>query len=437
MPALHKHPYNHGLTKKIEELYGLRSNDRVGYADLLAGLGNPHLCLPPTIHVAGTNGKGSVVAILRAIFEAAGLTVHAFTSPHLHCYNERILCAGKEITDDELESLLDEVMEKKGEQDLHFFEISSAIAFLAFSRTQADILLLETGLGGRLDCTNVIENKLATIITRISRDHTEILGNSRTQIATEKAGIMKPDTPCIIGKQYNADIMPVFKQTGTELPCPLYRCGEEWNTELKKDGFIFSFNGDHYKFPLPNLTGAHQIENAGIALATIKTLSSLNINEKVIRKGLQNINWPGRLQNITHSPAASLLPSGWELWFDGGHNDSAGEVLANQAALWQKQDGKPLHLIVGMMNNKKPEEFLRPLIPYAETIFTIEIPDKAACFSSNELRDRLQPLCTGKTLYSCSSLAEALEKLAGDKVDSGRIMITGSLYLANTPTLMP
>lgn len=371
------------LAEKLETLYQLRGRaarkieGRTAYQKLLKQLDNPHHRLPPVIHVAGTNGKGSVIAILKAILQTAGYRVHSFTSPHLIKFNERITLAGQEISNSDLEQLLDQV---KDTNELSFFEITTALAFKAFSQTPADIVLLETGIGGRLDCTNIIERPAATIITSISYDHTDILGETITAIAFEKAGIIKPDTACIIGKQSYPEVLTVLEARAKEISAPLYHA--------KKTG------------PEPiSLTGQHQIDNAATALTTLDALSkSFPVEKNHIATGLQNIHWPGRLQKLSH-------PSGKEIWLDGGHNEGAAQSLTTQLQRWQAQDGKALHLMIGMVRDKDQDSFLKHLAPYAASINMITLER------------------TGKISFD---LSKALENIP----QQDRVLITGSLYLA-------
>ncbi len=398
------------LSKKLQALYNLRGGPTIDltirkpYTELLAALNNPHKSMPPAIHVAGTNGKGSTIAMLRAIFEETGYNVHTYTSPHLTHFNERIVLAGQEIDDTQLESLLDETVAANNNAPLTFFEITTAMAFSAFARTPADILLLETGLGGRLDCTNVIENPLATIITRIGYDHREFLGGTLTEIAAEKAGIMKPGVPCIIAPQPCLEIDDIFEKRAATLGCPLFKA------KTKNP-------------PTTNLTGPHQQDNATTALTCLNHIKSFNIPENAIENGLQNVHWPGRLQRIEWKG----LSSGQELWIDGGHNESAGKALAAQAKLWATQDGKELHLIIGMMKTKDPQEFLKPLLPYAKTVTFIDIPHETASYDKEFLEQQLK--AKGYKQVSCAESAnQAIENKSKNYNCESHILCAGSLY---------
>lgn len=410
-----RHP-DKNLQQKLQQLYTMRGGPAIDltirkpYRDLLAALGNPHLHLPPAIHVAGTNGKGSVIAMLRAVLEQAGCRVHVYTSPHLVRFNERIVLAGREIDDRHLESLLDETLAANDSAALTFFELTTALAFAAFARTPADICLIETGLGGRLDCTNVIEQPLATVITRIGYDHMEFLGETLEKIAAEKAGIMKPDTPCILAPQQDGTVQTVFEKKATVLKCPLIFAQPQKDVKM-------------------NLVGPHQNDNAAAALTCLKELKNLNVSKNDITEGLQNIRWPARLQRVMAGPHAALLPPGAELWIDGGHNESAGQALAAQAALWQAQDGKPLHIILGMMRTKDPASFMEPLMPFADSLGCVTINNEEMAFRPAELADLIKasfPFYTGIQAYP--DLESALRHQTKSSVT--RFLVTGSLYLA-------
>ncbi|MBG78203.1 MAG: bifunctional folylpolyglutamate synthase/ dihydrofolate synthase [Alphaproteobacteria bacterium] len=421
---------NPELAEKLKELYALNRGAKMelsfrpNYLNLLQALDNPHLNLPPTIHVAGTNGKGSTIAILRAILEAAGYRVHVYTSPHLVRFNERIVLAGQQISDDMLESLIDEVMSLNNGADLSFFEITTAIAFAAFSRVPADIVLLETGLGGRLDCTNVIEEKLLSIITPIGLDHQEFLGDTLPEIAGEKAGIMKPNVPCVVAHQHSEDIAQVFKERGQSVNCPVYYIGDAWPFENQ---FRFSFKGKATGlFPRPNLNGIHQIQNAATALAALKVLDDIllkTITDDVIASGMAQVYWPARLQNITQ--ACPLNAQQWDVFLDGGHNADAADSLCQQIHMWHHNAPKPLHIICTMMRHKDLHGFLDPLIPHASSITAIPLPDEPDSFSPEEMQAFLPDV----TLQTAESFSAALKQITQSH-DYGRILICGSLYLA-------
>lgn len=403
---------------------------------LLHKMGDPHLKLPPVVHVAGTNGKGSTVATLRALLEETGHTVHVATSPHLVRPNERIRVAGTLIADDALYDVLQETVSINGGEPITFFEIFMAATYLAFSRVKADFTLLETGLGGRLDATNVVPNPVCTIITTISKDHSEFLGESLQQIAGEKAGIMKPGVPCIIGKQTDdanaADIDKVFQDFSTALSpaAPLVRFGAEWSSAPQSDRMQFRFGDDVITLPRPVLQGEHQIYNAGAAIAACRVIAPGRIDAAKISTALAKIEWPGRLQILQQTKLNTLLPHDWELIIDGGHNDSAGAALALQAAGWAKDDPRPLHLIVGMVRRKNPAEFLAPLVPHAATVTAVPIPGEPSAFTEGDLKDRIAALNVA-ALSAAPSVGDALKALPTNG-PAARVLITGSLYLIGT-----
>lgn len=399
-----KHP-KPSLQDKLHQLYTLDRDKTIDlsfrppFLNLLERLGNPHLNLPPVIHVAGTNGKGSTIATMRAILEAAGKRVHVYTSPHLIKFNERLMLAGEEISDAALEPLIDEVLEANQGGAVTFFEITTAMAFLAFSRTSADYTLLEVGLGGRLDCTNIIDRSTLSVITKLSLDHTEFLGNTIAQIAGEKAGIIKAGTPCIVGAQ-EPEAITVIEQKAQEMDAPLIKVDKVWPDDL----------------PPPTLTGAHQLYNAKLA---IKAMETLKISRDAIAQGLQNIRWRARLQKLSYSPAPDF-----ELWLDGGHNADAAHALKAQIDAWQAQDDKPLYLILGMMAHKDPRRFVAPLLNTARSIHTLDIPYEKNCLKAAMLTEMFpdHDFVQGDTLHGI------LQHLGTQP--SGRIVIAGSLYLA-------
>lgn len=403
---------------------------------LLGDLGNPHLKIPPAFHVAGTNGKGSTLAAIRAALENAGLSCHVMTSPHLVRFSERIVIAGHEIETDALISLLEEVETVNAGKPTTSFEIITAAGFLAFARAKADYTLLETGMGGRLDATNVLPHPLATAITVISHDHMQFLGTKLSDIAGEKAGIMKPSIPCVIAPQtieaQQEGVPDIFRKKAAELSCPLYEYGRDWTVSSKPEGFLLHIKGGPvFDLPLPNLLGAHQIRNAATALMTLYAardrLPPGVFAEGNLAKGLRNIKWPGRLQRLTSGPLVDLLPEGWEIWCDGGHNDTGGEVLGEQASAWKQQDKKPLHLILGMLSTKDPRAFLTKLSQHAASTHTVSIPGhdgagQTPCYSAEELAK----IAAG---VPSLSLEQAVRNILDTTGKPGRILITGSLYL--------
>ena len=385
---------------------------------ILQDLGDPHLRLPPVIHIAGTNGKGSTLAFIRAVLEDTGQTCHVMTSPHLVKFNERLVISGKEITDDDLEKLLLRAEDLNNGQPITFFEITTGAGLLAFAENPADYTLLETGMGGRLDSTNVVSDPAVTIITNISPDHMQHLGNSVEKIAFEKAGIMKENTPCIIGPG-NETVMSVFEKRAAELNAPLYRYGHEWSYAETETGIAVTFLGQAYNGPKPNLLGAHQISNAATAIAAL-----IALGQTQSFAGISKARWPARLQRITDGPLFDLLPTSWELFLDGGHNEAGGKILSDQAIEWKSGDGKPLHLVLGMLTTKDPAPFFEHLKPHVASATAIPIPNEKLAFASADLARQLG-------ILQAHDVNEALSGIISNSSDrSGRILITGSLYLA-------
>jgi len=396
---------------------------------LLDKMGNPEAVLPPVVHVAGTNGKGSTVAFMRACLEAAGHSVHAYTSPHLVRFHERIRLAGNLIEEDRLLALLEECEAANEGEPITFFEITTVAAFLAFARTPADVLLLETGLGGRLDTTNVVKRPAVTVITPISHDHQQFLGDNLAGIAREKAGILKPGIVCVTSLQ-DPVAMEVITARAQDIGVALYREGEDWSVTGTTDGLIFDSPRGATHLPLPALTGEHQTANAGLALAALERLRGFTVDDKALAAGLRNAQWPGRLQRLTRGPLADSLPDGFELWLDGGHNEAAAEAIARQAARWAEDDGMPLHLIFGMLNSRKPADFLTPLIPYTVSLQALTIPGEENALSAETLADAAT--AAGIEAAATGSVEAAVEAIAARGAAAARILICGSLYLAGT-----
>ncbi|CAO3414725.1 bifunctional folylpolyglutamate synthase/dihydrofolate synthase [Azospirillum doebereinerae] len=416
-----------GLHPKVIDL----SLDRVHR--LLAALGHPERRLPPVVHVAGTNGKGSTVAFLRAFLEAAGHRVHVYTSPHLVRFHERIRLAGRLIDDDHLAALLEECEAANAGGPITFFEVTTVAAFLAFSRVPADVVLLETGLGGRLDATNVIDRPAVTAITRISSDHRQFLGESLTEIAGEKAGIFKPGVPVVMAEQPAAEALKALTLRAAAIGAPI----RPWTATPQPGGFRFESAKRRIDLPMPGLAGAHQIGNAGLALACLDHLP-LAVDEAAVRRGLASVEWPARLQRLTRGPLADSLPPDWELWLDGGHNDSAGEVLARQAVDWSAADagtnndsGRPLLLIYGMLASKDPYEFLAPLAPFAHALRSVAIPGEEASLTAEESAEAGRT-CGIQDTAAAPGVAAALTELTQVRTGPARVLICGSLYLAGS-----
>jgi dihydrofolate synthase/folylpolyglutamate synthase len=390
---------------------------------LLAALGNPQDRLPPVIHVAGTKGKGSTVATMRACLEAAGYRVHAYISPHLVRFHERIRVAGRLIQEDALITLLEECERTNGDAPITFFEITTAAAFLAFARVSADVALLEVGLGGRLDATNVVRRPAVTAITPISLDHQAFLGNTIPAIASEKAGILKPGVAAAIAWQ-PSEAGAVIEARAAAVGAPLYRSGQEWRCDASGAGMHYAGERWDFELPLPSLIGAHQIINAGTAIACLERLGEFSFSREAIADGLRHIDWPARLQLLTQGPLIDAVPAGWEIWLDGGHNPAAGEVLAEVAAGWHD---RPLDLVVGMMNTKDAAGFLAPLAKHARSLTAVTIPGEKNALPADAIVAAAGSV--GIPAHTAGSVLAAVDE-TGRRGGKGRILVCGSLYFA-------
>ncbi|MEQ8226916.1 MAG: folylpolyglutamate synthase/dihydrofolate synthase family protein [Rhodospirillales bacterium] len=396
---------------------------------LLDRLGNPERNLPPVVHVAGTNGKGSVIAVLRSVLEAAGQRVHAHISPHLVHFNERIRLAGELIPDSDLQALLEECEDANGGEPITFFEITTGAALLAFARNPADVLILETGLGGRLDATNVVEKPLLTAITPISLDHQQFLGDTIEEIAAEKAGILKPGVPCVVGPQ-RPSVLQVLDDRADAVGATVLAHGRDWMAEPADDGrgFFLTLGGQTSEYPASALVGRHQLINAAQALACLDAMEGFRAKPGQVLRGLAGAHWPARLQQLTKGPLISRLAPGWSLWLDGGHNAAAGAVIADHARdAWGE---KPLHLICGMINSKDPAAFLEPLASVAASITGVAIPGETNTLPAEDIAAAGTGL--GLAATTAPSVQAALWGLLDREQGPQRVLICGSLYLAGT-----
>ena len=402
----------HGLYPRLIDL-SLHRLERV-----LRTLGNPERRLPPVLHVAGTNGKGSTCAFMRAIGEAAGLRVHVYTSPHLVHFRERIRLAGTPVEDAVLADALAEVERANAGQPITVFEVLMAAAFLLFARVPADLCVLEVGLGGRADATNVVARPAACAITSISLDHREMLGDTLALIAREKAGIIKRGVPVAVGTQ-PAEVMDVLARHARESGAELRARGPDWTVTPGADGFDFADPSGTLPLPRPSLLGLHQLDNAGIAVAALRA-TGLGLPPEAFRSGIARATWPARMQRL-HGALAGLLPSGWELWLDGGHNPGAGVVLARHVGAWSD---RPTHLVVGMKQAKDSAEFLRPLLPVARMVWAVAEPGQHLALPVQAI-----VAASGGLARTGPTVAEALVKIAAE-CGPGRVLVCGSLYLA-------
>lgn len=385
---------------------------------LLGLLGNPERAIAPVIHIAGTNGKGSTQAMIRAGLEAGGSRVHAYTSPHLARFHERIRLAGELISEPALTALLDECVATNGTEEITFFEITTCAAFLAFARTTADWTLLEVGLGGRLDATNVIEPALS-IITPVSLDHQAFLGDTVGAIAGEKAGIIKRGVPCIVGPQTDEGLA-VIEARAERLGAPLLVFGQHWHVWEENGRLLYQDERGLLDLPLPNLPGPHQIQNAG---AAITALRHLGCDEAAIEAAVTRAEWPARMQRLRHGPLVDSAPA-VELWLDGGHNPAGGEAVAATLARMPERE---THVICGMLNTKDVTGYMVPLAPHVTRLHAVTIPGEKNTLPAEVTADAAR--AAGIDAVAAGSVAEALAAIAS-KTPAARVLICGSLYLA-------
>ncbi|GAA0540224.1 dihydrofolate synthase/folylpolyglutamate synthase [Rhizomicrobium palustre] len=396
---------------------------------LLAALGHPEKKLPPVIHVAGTNGKGSTCAFMRAMLEAQGLKVHVYSSPHLVRFHERIRLAGELITESELAALLEECEEVNGGQPITFFEITTAAAMLAFSRHKADAVILEVGLGGKYDATNVIEKPRAAVITPIGLDHAEFLGNDIAGIAAEKAGIIKKGVPVIIGAQEDLP-RDVIVRRADSLGAPVVAFGQDFFAHQEHGRMVYQDMGGLLDLPMPKLFGRHQIENAATAIAALR--QSDWVSDAAVEKGLRTVEWPARMQRLTHGPLVEFAPQGAEVWLDGGHNPHGGAAVARALADLEDRADKPLYLISGMLANKDATGYFANFRGLVRHVVTIAIPGEPGSLGAGALYDRVR--AAGLEASPAEDVEDAMLQVAAmsrmDEEEAARILICGSLYLA-------
>ncbi len=386
---------------------------------LLDAVGNPQDRLPPVIHIAGTNGKGSTQAMIRAGLEASGLSVHAYTSPHLARFHERIRLAGELISEDHLTKVLDRCYAANGQEAITYFEITTVAALLAFAETPADYVLLEVGLGGRLDATNVVADPALTIITPVDLDHQSFLGDTLQAIAGEKAGIIKRGVPCIVAPQHDA-ALEVIEGKAMRLSAPLLAAGQHWHVAREGDRLVYQDETGLCDLPLPALPGPHQITNAGTAIAALR---QLGLAGDALDAAVTRPLWPARMQRLIEGPLVDRAASA-QLWLDGGHNPAAGAALA---ATLREQDGRPVHLICGMLNTKDVAGYIAPLASVAEQLLAVSIPGETNTLPAADvvaIADRLD-----LAAHTADSVEAAIDTITAEAPEA-RILICGSLYLA-------
>jgi dihydrofolate synthase / folylpolyglutamate synthase len=399
---------------------------------LLAQLDHPERKLPPVIHVAGTNGKGSTVAYLRAILEAAGLRVHVFTSPWLVRINESYrlgkVGGGVFVSDDELCAVLAQCEQVNAGGAITFFEIKTIAAFVLFARHPADVVLLEVGLGGRLDSTNVVEQPAATVLTPISMDHMDFLGNSLASIAAEKAAIIKRGVPVICAEQ-EPDAMAVIEEQAKRMRAPLFAAGEGWHVNVERGRLVYQDDRGLLDLPAPKLFGRHQFGNAGLAIATLRAVGQFKLTTGAFEAGIVGAEWPARMQRLSTGALTALGPEGSELWLDGGHNAEGGRVVAAALGDLEERVSRPLVVIVGMMANKDAAAFLSNFAGLTRHIIVVPIPDQDNAMAPSALADAARML--GMRVEIADGIQAALSGIARLAYEvPPRILITGSLYLA-------
>lgn len=420
------------LLERLKKLHPQSIDLSLGRIErLLAALGHPERKLPPVLHVAGTNGKGSFLAFTRAIAEALGKGVHVYTSPHLVHFHERIVLAGPHgsapIAEDLLVDCLARAEAANDGELITLFEITTAAAFLAFAETPADLLLLETGLGGRLDATNVVAKPVLTAITPVSIDHVSFLGDTLTEIAGEKAGILKAGVPCVVGRQ-EQEAFAVIERRAEQVGAPLHVSGRDFDMYEQQGRLVFQTASRLIDLPLPRLTGRHQIDNAGTAIAAASLLFGDALTIRALEQGLTHAEWPARLERLAVGGLHAYVADGTEIWLDGGHNAAGGKVIAHALAELDERVPRPVHLVFGMMDTKDAHAFIAPFKGLVERVYTVPIPDEPNAFDADALAEIAR--AEGFDVVATASLPDALTRSQAALQGPGRVLICGSLYLA-------
>lgn len=411
------------ILERLHHLYPQLIDLSLGRIERLAArLGHPEAALPPVIHVAGTNGKGSTCATLRAIAEAAGWRAHVTVSPHLVRLNERFCIAGTLVGDSELADTLAEIERINDGASITIFEVLTAAWLLLFARHPAELAIVEVGLGGRYDATNLLACPAACAIASISMDHEAFLGDSLAGIAGEKAGIIKPGVPVVTGRQA-PEVIAVIEAEARARNAPLWLRDRDWWIEPAGDRLAYRDRHGALNLPMPALAGVHQVDNTGLAVAALRAAAGVPVLPAHAWDGIARIDWPGRLQHLRGTLAARL-PAGWELWLDGGHNPGAGQALADTLAGWSD---RPLHLLVGMKQTKNAAGFLAPLLSHAQSVWAVAEPDQHLALPVDEI-----VAASGGIARPGPTVADALARLSGEMRDraAGRVLVCGSLYLA-------
>ena len=432
-PAARRAPPLDELIARLSTLHPKRIDlDLARMHRLLERLDHPERRLPPVIHVAGTNGKGSTIAYLRAILEAARLRVHVYTSPSLvrinECFRLGKVGGGTLVDDDELRGALEHCEQANAGAPITIFEIETAAAFWLFAQHPADVVLLEVGLGGRLDATNVIDAPLATVIAPVSMDHTEFLGDTLMTIAGEKAGIIKRRAPVICAEQ-TPGALAVIGQQARRMHAPMHAAGEDWHVNVERGRLVYQDDRGLMDLAAPKLFGRHQFDNAGLAIATLRAQSTFKIEPAAFEAGIVNAEWPARMQRLASGALVAQAPQGCEIWLDGGHNAEGGRVIAAALGDLEERVSRPLVVIVGMMGNKDARGFLANFAGLTRHIIAVPIPDRDNAMPPDRLADATRAL--GMRVESAGSVDAALRSLTRLAYEvPPRILITGSLYLA-------